>query len=213
MEPRVNDRAVLETLIVTEAGPGIGLGHLMRCRRLAEGLAERGVQADLVLFGKNIPEEPVSFRSIETLPFDDARPTVQDVDSAIRHRCGRHDYRWLVLDGEGVRRSRFSGGLSTLLIDDDAHEPLAGTAVLNQNTEDRAIYSDAGTGTLDTDTPIATITQRIRNHTEFVTDLSIETFPVQLAVRGMKDLQQGDLSPVYVVPAPRQVQAPIVVDE
>jgi len=67
------------------------------------------------------------------------------------------------------------------------------------------IFSDGGTGTVDLEEPVATLSNVEPHQTDFEVLLNVESFPVKLAARGLKGEQNGPLSRTITValsPAP-----------
>lgn len=85
-----------------------------------------------------------------------------------------------------------------------SHEPVLGQA------EPTAweIFGDSGTGTMNLQTPEATISEHVAGRREFIVELSAPTFPRQWAVRARRDERVGPLSPVLLVPAGPSPEAP-----
>jgi len=137
----------MRALFVIEAGYAFGMGHLLRCRPLILHFSKKQAKIDIwvrgspnILEGRSWPSLMKTFHSSEDVPPDNV------IDEITRH-LEREHYDWTILDGYGLTNqnpySRLTASGSRLLtLDDTGEHPLHTDILLNQNTEDPALYRD-----------------------------------------------------------------------
>jgi UDP-2,4-diacetamido-2,4,6-trideoxy-beta-L-altropyranose hydrolase len=141
----------MDALFAIEAGAAFGLGHFMRCRSLASELARRGrsmavaLRGDADLFARW--PWPDSARQI---PLPDEPERAAD---ALLERNSDEAPGWTIVDGYGLAASTLLRRLRaadrrTVVIDDIGDTDLSAAAVINQNTDDPALYAKAAPGAL-----------------------------------------------------------------
>lgn len=125
-------------VIRADAGPAIGVGHVMRCLALAQQCLDQGSRVFLVgRVDSSILQERLLSDGVEIIPMDADQGTADDLAftlAAIKETGAD----WLVLDGyefgaeyqRAVRRA----GTRLLMLDDYGHQPEYETDILlNQN--------------------------------------------------------------------------------
>ena len=128
-----------ETLCIrADAGPEMGIGHVMRCIALAQAWQDGGGRV-IFITATETPAilERLTAEGLETRRL--SAPKATEADSAetrlIAGECGA---KWLILDGyhfpTSYHRSVKSTGLKLLIVDDIADSDLSeADAILNQN--------------------------------------------------------------------------------
>ncbi|MEE9197945.1 MAG: UDP-2,4-diacetamido-2,4,6-trideoxy-beta-L-altropyranose hydrolase, partial [bacterium] len=131
-------------VIRADAGPEIGIGHVLRALTLGQAWREAGGQVDFVTANATEPlitrlEKEEFF--VHLLP--KAHPAPEDWQGTARALTGDEN-PWLVLDGYNFdaayhERAR-EAGVSILVVDDMAHlDRYAVDIVLNQNAHARSL--------------------------------------------------------------------------
>ena len=125
-------------LVRVEAGPGIGVGHLMRCLALAQAWRRAGGRA---MIASNSLPEPMSRRITEYGVQRLAIPKDDD-GSGLAKLAETHNAAWIVIDGYGfdpeIMERAAAVGRPVLAIDDDMrHSRYPVRALLNQNLHAR----------------------------------------------------------------------------
>jgi UDP-2,4-diacetamido-2,4,6-trideoxy-beta-L-altropyranose hydrolase len=142
-------------LVRTEAGPAVGMGHVMRCLALAQAWTARGGTARFLLsdgastpsLRRTLAADGVAVESLSEAPGSpgDAAATAEI--------AGRLDVEALVIDGyafgPAFRESVRNGCGAPILVVDDlgGDEPWPADVILNQNLHAReALYADRPPG-------------------------------------------------------------------
>lgn len=163
----------MPTLVIrADAGPRIGVGHVMRCLALAQGWRDRG--GDAVLLSSALPEgiaRRYRNEGIDIVP-QAAAPAKDDAASMLDVARAR-EADWVVLDGydlgtEHQDRARQSGA-RVLAIDDHAHAGrYTADFIVNPNPHARPeLYGEAA-GRALCGPRYAMLRREFRRHAPFV---------------------------------------------
>jgi len=114
----------------TEAGPGIGLGHIRRCSALAEALRALGVESLFLVAGDPRARESLVAAGCEAVPVEPARDLAGTLE-----RCRERSVRVIVVDSYAVATSYLTAldtaGLRVAVIDDVGDRDLPVDLVIN----------------------------------------------------------------------------------
>jgi len=133
-----------QVVVLADAGPTVGVGHVMRCLTLGAALRDLGVTVEL--WSRELPDalrERAHAFGISTMP---RRETLDDL--ALIDRLVDSEPGLVVLDSYSISNQFVQtldrSGLPSLVIDDNRETPiLAPLAVLNQNLHaTSAMYAD-----------------------------------------------------------------------
>jgi spore coat polysaccharide biosynthesis predicted glycosyltransferase SpsG len=143
---KLNKRGLLPSLVAVfrvDAGPGIGMGHFMRCRTIALEMIKRGWFVYFVGWG--LPEELMSYSSVNSpiswIEFKPSHETNEDMKRFLEilrtrfsfnvnfvifdsYRFKRDDYAFLQLFGQRI---------PVAIIDDMAQQDTPAQVVINPN--------------------------------------------------------------------------------
>jgi hypothetical protein len=75
------------------------------------------------------------------------------------------------------------------------------------------IYGDGGTGEMDFETPVATMTEHVAGRREFVIELSITSLPMQLASQAWREGRSGSVSSILMIPEFSSPIAPAIISD
>jgi UDP-2,4-diacetamido-2,4,6-trideoxy-beta-L-altropyranose hydrolase len=127
-------------LIRADAGPRVGVGHLMRCLALAEAWRQR--DGEVVIVAGDLPDG-LAERMASVGASSRIVSAQQDSGGWLGETAAAQDAAWIVIDGYGFGPDYMAAAGQSdrpvLMIDDDArHDGYPVQALLNQNLHARA---------------------------------------------------------------------------
>ncbi len=125
-------------LVRVDADARIGMGHLMRCLALAQGIKDHGLEAAFVMAAPDAPiKKRVESEGVELISLASEPGSLEDAAETAGH-AGRREAGWVVVDGyhfgSDYQKAVKGSGKRLLFVDDYGHaKHYSADIVLNLN--------------------------------------------------------------------------------